>query len=219
MASDDILIKNGIRYTDQLFKTILKNIEPAVYDSETLEEFIEKTSPYTIINPMTTLHADEHASNTVLLSIQDKKYSYEANRRLTEQAIQDTTAKLVQNVGEDVKQTIRDTVQKGFQENMVRQDIIKELTNKLDNINNTRAKTIYRTEIKRAQTISNYISAKERGADSFYCNCNHPCDICQERYRGGGPDSRIYSIDDVSMLPPVHPNCRCSAIFIKTDKR
>lgn len=220
MALDDKLIHNGIKYTDRLFRTILKRIEPHVYDSETFEEFLEKTAPYTIENPMLTLGAIEHASNSVLLSVTGNKYSYEANRKLTEQAIQDTTAQLVTNVGEDIKQTIRDTIKEGFRENKLRQDIMKDLTQNVDAINNKRAKVIYRTEIKRAQTISNYISAKERGANAFYCNCNDPCEICDDQYNGGGPGSMIYSMnDDIDMLPPspVHPNCRCSAVFIKDD--
>lgn len=216
MAKDDKLIRNGIRYTDRLFQTILKRIKPHVYDSETFEEFLEKTAPYTIENPMITLGAVEHATDSVLLSIADKKFSYEANRKLTEQAIQDTTSQLVTNVGEDVKQTIRDTMQAGFRENKLRQDIMKDLTNNVEAINNTRAKVIYRTEIKRAQTISNYISAQERGANGFYCNCNDPCPICDEQYDGGG-DSIIYSMDEIDMLPPVHPNCRCVAVFIKNE--
>ena len=205
MAKEDKLIRNGIKYTDKLFKTILKRIEPHVYDSETYEEFLERTAPFTIDNPLITLGAVEHAKDTVLLSIADKKFSYEANRKLTEQAIQDTTAHMVTNVGEDVKQTIRDTMKEGFRENKLRQDIMKDLTQNVEAINNTRAKVIYRTEIKRSQTISNYISAKERGANSFYCNCNDPCEICDEQYDGGGSDSIIYSMDDIDMLPPVHP--------------
>ena len=217
-AKDDVLIRNGIRYTDRLFKTILKRIEPHVYDSETYEEFLERTSPYTVANPMVTLGADEHAVNSVLLSIAGNRFSYEANRKLTEQAIQDTTSKLVVDVGEDVKQTIRDTMQEGFRENRLRQDIMKDLTSKVDAINSKRAKVIYRTEIKRAQTISNYISAKERGANAFYCNCNNPCEICDDQYDGGGPGSAIYNMElDIDMLPPVHPNCRCVAVFIKDD--
>ena len=202
MVKDDKLIRNGIRYTDRLFQTILKRIEPHVYDSETYEEFLEKTAPYTIENPMLTLGAVEHATDSVLLSIADKKFSYEANRKLTEQAIQDTTSQLVTNVGEDVKQTIRDTMQAGFKENKLRQDIMKDLTQNVEAINNTRAKVIYRTEIKRAQTVSNYISAKERGANAFYCNCNDPCPICDEQYEGGGQGSMIYSMNDIDMLPP-----------------
>ena len=201
-AKDDVLIRNGIRYTDRLFKTILKRIEPHVYDSETYEEFLERTSPYTVANPMVTLGADEHAVNSVLLSIAGNRFSYEANRKLTEQAIQDTTSKLVVDVGEDVKQTIRDTMQEGFRENRLRQDIMKDLTSKVDAINSKRAKVIYRTEIKRGQTISNYISAKERGANAWYCNCNSPCEICDEQYEGGGPGSMIYSMNDIDMLPP-----------------
>ena len=111
MPAEDKLIRNGIRYTDQLFKTILRRIEPHVYDSETYDEFLEKTAPYTIENPMITLAADTHAVNSVLLSVADNRFSYEANRKFTKQAIQDTTSQLVVNVGEDVKTSV--TIPKG----------------------------------------------------------------------------------------------------------
>lgn len=202
MAREDVLIKNGIRYTDKLFKTILKRIEPAVYDSETFEEFLEKTAPFTVQNPLLTLGMDEHVTNSMLLTVANQKYTYEANRKLVEQVIQDTSAQLVTNVGEDVKQTIRDTMIEGFRENKLRQDIMKDLTNNVEAINNKRAKVIYRTEAKRNLTISNYISAKERGANAFYCNCNDPCEICDEQYDGGGEGSMIYSMNDIDMLPP-----------------
>lgn len=215
MAREDVLIKNGIQYTDQLFQTILKRIKPAVYDSETYEEFLEKTAPFTVENPLITLSADEHVTNSMLLTVANQKYTYEANRKLVEQVIQDTSAQLVTNVGEDVKQTIRDTMQKGFKENKLRQDIMKDLTQNVEAINNKRAKVIYRTEIKRAQTISNYINAKERGANAFYCNSNDPCPLCDEEYDNGGV---IFSMDgDIDKLPPLHPNCRCSAVFIKDN--
>lgn len=217
MARDDVLIRNGIKYTDHLFKTILKRIEPHVYDSETYEEFLERTSQFTVNNPMVVLGADENAVDSVKLSIAAKKFTYEANRKLVEQAISDTTAQLVRNVGEDVKQTIRDTVKEGFRENKLRDDIVKDLRNNVGVINNSRAKTIYRTEIKRAQTVSNYISSKERGATHFYCDCNNPCELCDEQYGGGGPGSVLFDIDETDMLPPVHPNCRCSAVYIKKD--
>lgn len=218
MAKDDVLIKNGIRYTDELFKTILKRIEPHVYDSETYEEFLEKTAPFTVENPLLTLGMDEHVTNSMLLTVTNQKYTYEANRKLVEQVIQDTSAKLVTNVGEDVKQTIRDTMQAGFRENKLRQDIMKDLTNNVEVINNKRAKVIYRTEAKRNLTISNYISAKERGATAFYCNCNDPCEICDEQYEGGGPGSIIYSMDDIDMLPPSASSSKLS-LFCSFHKR
>lgn len=218
IAVEEKLIRNGIKYTDQLFKSIAKNIESAVYDSETYEEFLEKTRQYTVENPLIQLGAAEHAANSVRLAVAHTKFSFEANRKLTEQAIKDTTMSLVVRVGEDLRSDIRNIVLDGFKQNRLRNDVINDLTSRL-NGNRNRARTIYRTEIKRAQTISNYISAKESGANAFYCNCRNPCKICRKRYNGGGKGSKTYDINNTSMLPPVHPNCRCTAVFFIDKNR
>ena len=52
-----------------------------------------------------------------------------------------------------------------------RHDIAKNIEAKIDGINSTRARAIARTEVKRANTVSNYIVAKERGATSYYVDC------------------------------------------------
>ena len=99
-----------------------------------------------------------------------------------------------------------------------------------------RSKTIARTEVARAQNIVNYTIAKEDEAIGFQVICRSDCcPYCAEAYHGlkdykptttftkSGKevpykeslltDGVTFSMEDTEMLPPFHPNCRCSAVF------
>ncbi len=91
----------------------------------------------------------------------------------------------------------------------------------------TRVKNIARTETKRAETISNYIRAQERGKTKFKVTCRSDCcEYCAAVYQDlqdytptEGKETILtdgieYSMEtDIDKLPPFHPNCRCSAEF------
>lgn len=91
----------------------------------------------------------------------------------------------------------------------------------------TRAKTIARTETKRAETIVNYIRAQERGKTKFKVSCRSDCcPYCAEIYQDLQDyeptetketiltDGVEYDMSlDIDKLPPFHSNCRCSAEF------
>ena len=225
MVSDEKLIKTGIRYTDKLFDEIKKRLTKDISKYDNLEDYLAAHSDYMVSNPLTTTGYDAVMTKLILQSTTNVKYSRQAQRKLTQVVIENNVGNLIQNVGEDIKTSVRDIVKTGFTEKKAPMDIAKDIETKIDTINRTRARTIARTEVKRANTISNYVVAKERGANGYYVDC-HPdaCPICVEYYGEGenapGNDKghdNIYPIDDTEHLPPVHPNCRCSATFIKED--
>lgn len=93
-----------------------------------------------------------------------------------------------------------------------------------------RSKMIARTEVKRAQTIVNYLTAKQDGAIGFTVKCRPDCcKYCAEAYAditGKDYDDLIesdrkqliggnveFTIEDTDFLPPFHPQCNCSAQF------
>lgn len=87
------------------------------------------------------------------------------------------------------------------------QDAVKT---ELDRIAKVRARTIARTEIKRSQTIADYISSKDAGCTHFKVSCmDSACPICKEDYTNKEFDINT----DLDELPPKHPNCRCVALF------
>lgn len=225
MVSEDKLIKTGIRYTDSLFKEITKRLTHDIDKYDTYEDYLAAHQDYLVSNPLTVTGYEQVMTNLILQGTNNVKYNRQAQRQLTQIVIENNVGELIRNVGEDIRVNVRDIIKDGFTEKKAPSDIAKDIEAKIDSINSTRAKAIARTEVKRANTVSNYIVAKERGAIGYYVDC-HPdaCPICVEWYGEGenapGNDrghDNIYPIDDTEHLPPVHPNCRCSATFTRKE--
>lgn len=223
MVSQDKLIKDGIRYTDKLFDEISRRLEKGVLDSDTLEEFLRKTKEYTTNNPLVSTDYDKTMINIILAETNNHKFSRPAQKELVRVTIENKVGDLIRDVGEDIKQSVRDIVTEEYNnpEGSNPQKMAKQISKKVSGIKNKRAKTIARTEIARTATISDYIIASERGATHYTVTCRSTrCPICKKMYcksseTGGDVE---YEITDTSNLPPVHPNCRCSANFIKKPK-
>jgi len=220
MVSRSKLIKQGIQYTDALFDELIRRLEQGVLDNDTLEAFLEATKEYTTNNPLESTGYKETMLRLILAETNNHKFSRPSQRELTRVTIEEYVGTLISNVGEDVKKTVRDIVMEEYNnpEGSNPQKMAKRITEEVTGIKNKRARTIARTEINRTATISDYIISKERGATHYTVTCRSTrCPICKEMYcknneTGGDIE---YPIDDTSMLPPVHPNCRCSANFYK----
>ena len=225
MVSDEKIIKQGIRYTDRLFEEIKKRLTKDISKYDNLEDYLVAHQDYMVSNPLTTTGYDAVMVKLISQSIHNVKFSRQSQRQLTQITIEQSVGDLIANVGEDIKESVKEIVKNGFNEKKAPVDIGKDIETKIDTINKTRARTIARTEVKRANTISNYVVAKERGANAYYVDC-HPdaCPLCVETYGEGdnapGNDKghdNIYSITDTENLPPLHPNCRCSATYIRAN--
>ena len=218
MVSKDKLIKTGIKYTDELFDEIIRRLEKGVLDNDTLEAFLEATREYTTNNPLVSTGYTDTMLALILAETNNHKFSRPSQRELTRVTIENYVGNLITNVGEDIKARVRDIVTEEYNnpEGSNPQKMAKRISDEVEGIKNKRARTIARTEIARTSTVSDYIIAKERGATHYTVtsrsNC---CPICAEDYAWGSVE---YSIDDTEHLPPRHPNCRCSANFIKKPK-
>ena len=220
MVSDDKLIKQGIKYTDALFEELIRRLQKGVLDNDTLESFLEATKEYTTNNPLQSTGYTDTMIALILAETNNHKFSRPSQRELTRVTIENYVGNLIANVGEDIKQTVRDIVTEEYNnpEGSNPQRMAKRISEEVEGIKNKRARTIARTEIARTATVSDYIIAKERGATHYTVNCRSTrCTECKKKYcnnsRTGGDVE--YSIEDTSNLPPLHPNCRCSANFYK----
>lgn len=218
MVSQSKLIKQGIKYTDALFKELDNRLAQGVKSSDTLEEFLDKTKPYTTNNPLVTTGYDAAMLNLILAETHNHKFTRPAQKELTRVTIENYVGDLITNVGEDIKQSVRDIVLEGYNKGLPQNEIASNISKQIETISNTRAKTIARTEIARTASVSDYIINKERGATHYVVDCRSTrCPVCQEEYCdrseiGGDVE---FDIDDISSLPPLHPNCRCEARYLK----
>jgi len=189
-------------------------------DNDTLEAFLEATKEYTTNNPLVSSGYTDTMLALILAETNNHKFSRPSQRELTRVTIENYVGNLIANVGEDIKARVRDIVTEEYNnpEGSNPQKMAKRISDEVEGIKNKRARTIARTEIARTATVSDYIIAKERGATHYTVNCRSTrCDICKKMYcntseTGGDVE---YSIEDTSNLPPLHPNCRCSANFYK----
>ena len=211
MPSQDKLIKQGILLTDNLFDEIAKRLSRGVKASDTLEAFLNQTKEYTTNNPLVLNGYKDKMLELILQETNNHKFSRPAQRELTRATIEKRVGDRIVDVGEDIVQSVRDIVKWGYNNNKSQDEIADEITHRVDVIKNTRARTIARTEVARTATASDYVINKERGATHFTVDCRDTCcPICRKDYNFGNVE---YTIDQVEMLPPRHPNCRCYARY------
>lgn len=254
MVSEDKLIKQGIRKTDAWFEQFKKRVNRDLSLCDTYEEFVERTSEYTISNILVTSGYADEMSSIVTKALNNHKFARASQRELLEQTINNNVGLLIQNVGEDIKETVRTVVKEGYDKGLGPREIGKNINKEIDTINNTRARTIARTEVKRTDTVANYVRHNSRGAIGFVVQCRPDCcPLCAETYdeemtaekqqetldyieeikahNKEHPDDKIddpllrgkgealggdvqFSMDDTDMLPPLHPNCNCTARYV-----
>ena len=240
MTSQQKLIKQGIKYTDKLFDEISKRVEKGVRQADTLEEFLvtyHKAFPEKG-NPLISLGYDKTMIDLILSETNNHRFSRPSQKELVRVTVEEKVGELIVDVGDDVTESVRSIVKDGYDNNLSQDEIAANISNRIGVIKNKRARAIARTEIARTATISDYVINKERGATGFYVECrNTACPVCKNAWhRGWSEESdgsfapsdtsaggkgwigdRIFSMNDTSMLPPIHPNCRC-VVYYTTEE-
>jgi len=211
MVSVDKLIKVGVKYSDSYFEDLKSIYSNAYRNNNDLEGFLNETKDYSIGNPLDAGGFNETLTELIVSATNDVRFSRPAQKALMQTIIRNTTGELITDVGDDVKNGVRDIVNHGYRNGKLSHTrVASEIESTLDGINNKRARCIARTEIKRAQTTSNYVVALERGANAYKYKCGgNPCDVCKVDC------GKVYPITDLEHLPPRHPNCMCGVRFFK----
>jgi SPP1 gp7 family putative phage head morphogenesis protein len=125
------------------------------------------------------------------------------------EVLSDTASSFVSKLGETLKQDILTTIQIGTADpDKQFGDIVKDVQELVGN-KEWEATRIVRTETMRATNSAAYIQAKSEGKQYWTVdNRDEACEVCVEEFEG-----RVFPIDDVENLPPVHPNCACVPEF------
>ena len=119
------------------------------------------------------------------------------------------TMTLVTNMGEYLKNDLRDILAQNIQEGKGSREAAAAMAEHVDTMSNTRAMAIARTETTRATNLGNLYGYQDKGYQSYTVNfTDKACDGCVKFYA-----NRVFDINDVDSLPPHHTNCACVAIF------
>lgn len=119
------------------------------------------------------------------------------------------TMDLVKNMGEDLKNELRETLATNLEQGLGMRDAANSMVENIEGMSKGRASTIARTETTRAKNLGNAYKYQDKGYQSFTVSfTGEACDMCVDFYQ-----NMVFSIDDIDSLPPLHPNCMCVAVF------
>ena len=220
----DRLLDQYDRWNKEQFKRIYLLWEQKYSRSKSLEEFLA----YLAENDIFDVEEYSAKINAIIdVDLLQLSFNRKAQEDLTKNIIHNNTFDLVKNVNDDFKEHLRTQAAEAFENGVSPQEfgemiqappLIKGKDGAKRSMSaEARNRMIARTEAKRALNVSNYLINKERGATHWYAigfTDDVTCTKCIETYGTPG-DYKYYSIDDTSNLPPLHPNCRHTAVFIK----
>lgn len=220
----DKLLKQYEQWNATQFKKIYRLWEQKFSRSQSLEEFLT----YLTVNEVFDVEEYSAKINNIIdVDLNTLSFNRKAQEDLTRATIHNNTMKLVQGVNDDFKKHLRTQAAEAFSKGVSPQEfgkmikappLIKGVNGAKRSVSaEVRNRMIARTEAKRALNASNLIINKERGATHWYAigfTDEHTCEECIETYGTPG-DYVYYPIDDPANLPPLHPNCRHTAVFVK----
>ena len=221
----DRLLKQYDQWNKEQFKRIYRLWEQKYNRSQTLEEFMAYLTANDIID------VEEYSvkiQDIIDVDLNQLSFNRKAQEDLTRATIEKATFDLVQGVNDDFKEHLRVQATKAFSDGVSPQEfgrmiqappLIKGVNGAKRSVGfEARNRMIARTEAKRALNVSNYLINKERGAEYWYAigfDDEKTCTECKEVY-GTPEDGYVYyEIDDTANLPPLHPNCRHTAVFTR----
>lgn len=161
-----------------------------------------------------------HVSNVSLISSVSRAAQDYAHKRAAELVgKQWRNGKLVDNpnaayrIDKTTRDEIRGLVEKAFSEETRLEDLV-EAIRKAGAFSESRAKTIARTEIVRAQslgTLDVWKSMRTVKSTTWDTSAEGPCPVC-EANRDHGPVELGKAFPSGDACPPAHPNCRCALV-------
>lgn len=208
MTALDALITRNQAMMSRLMQMIRGDIQGALNRATSMDDFLGQVG----INLNTNIMNSDAYIETVTEIIRGITEAYDLGakglpiggmREVYRETAQQHTMDLVTKMGEDMKQQMRDILSQDLADGKGMRDIAQDLMNNVDGMSRSRAEVIARTETVRDKNLGQWYAAKDAGKKAFIViSAFDCCEICEEEYVG-----KTFDIDDVDMLPPLHPNC------------
>ena len=212
------VIQGNIKRMNKVIDIVRKDITRAEKAAADLPDFIDKISIYTNVNPVAT----EAGMTETLEFIKGIAREYDRNvatpiggqAEVVRETVREHTMDYVTKMGDDLKDNLRSTLDEAVKDNLSIRDTSIRLQEEVNTMSKTRANMIARTETVRARNLASYYTAQEKGMNFFaVVSAGDCCDECAAEYSG-----QVFEApDDLEMLPPLHPNCRCDSTFFFTE--
>ena len=197
---------------------IKDDVEDMATNSKDLADFQERIGLYVQANPMTTegniLNFIE-AVNGVAAEFAPG-LPVGGTQELVKEVIRTRTMDNLTKLGTDVQSQMRNILEQSVNNQKGMRYARDEILNNVDGMTRNRAEVIARTETVYARNQAELVKAEAKGKEYFVVvSAGDCCDECYDTY-----DGNTFTIPgDEAMLPPRHPNCRCTATFFRSEEQ
>lgn len=207
----------------ELFKKVMDRMKQDVLrfekQSSNMNEFAERIKLYVEVNPVMT---EANIGNTVravdavgnVFSKEVRGLPVGGTKELTKEIIRKDALENITNVGSDAQSQIRTILEQSINNEKGMRYARDEINKNIDSLSRNRAEVIGRTETVNARSEAELVKAEASGKEYFIVSsASDCCDECYEVYDG----NTFHVPEDEDMLPALHPNCRCSASFFRSE--
>lgn len=218
VKADDKIITSNIKLFNKVMQQIKDDVEGFAERSKNLAEFQERVGLYVKVNPMTTeaniLNFIEAVNGVAAQFAPGLPVG--GTQELVKEVIRTRTMDTLTKLGADVQGNMRNILEQSVNNQKGMRYARDEILNNVDGMTRNRAEVIARTETVYARNQAELVKAEAKGKEYFIVvSAGDCCDECYETYDG----NTFHIPEDEDMLPPLHPNCRCTATFFRSEEQ
>ena len=220
VKGDDQIITANIKLFRKVMGRIEADVEDLATNSKSLAEFRERLGLYVQANPMTTeanMPFFTEAVNSIAAEYSSlvKSLPPGGTQELTKEIIRTRTMDNLTKLGTDTTSQLRNTLEQSINNQKGMRYARDEMAKNIEAMTKNRAEVIARTETVYARNQAELVKAEAAGKEYFIVvSAGDCCDECYDTYDG----NTFHVPEDEDMLPPLHPNCRCTATFFRTEE-
>lgn len=217
------ILNSTIDANAELFKKVMDGLKDDVEwmekHSKDITDFKTKIDLYTQVNPMQTeknlenlLEAVKKIGGEFETSV--KGLPVGGTKELTKEIIRDRATTYMNNIGDDVRSSIKNILEQSINNEKGMRYARDEMYKSIDSMSRNRAEVTARTETVNARNQAELLKAQDAGKEYFIVvSAADCCDECYDAY-----DGNVFHLpEDEDMLPALHPNCRCTASFFRSE--
>lgn len=210
IVDNEAILKQVMRISSKELETIVKTYK----DPKTLETMIRAMISRGFINTHTdsiNLFQDNIGKAFEIGSNTGNRAPL-PTQSIIKQTTIDSVMKYVTSLDNRLKTRAGEILAEGYTKQELQNVTVKRMVNELK-MTEYQAKRIAITETMRSSNIASWSQNKAEGATHFIVDHRSTaCKYCINYF-----SDRVYLIDEVRYLPPIHPHCACVPIFFYSE--
>lgn len=196
----------------KLVEKILKDTETLAKHSMDVDEWLTRLG-----SSITVIKYEEHverlAESIARASGATTTMPPGAQLELVKSMIREDVKGYIEKLTDDLKVNLTEKLLEAYDAKKPPLELARELTREVEGLAAHRARTIARTETMRASNLAEYVrGVYVKGFQAYrVTSAVDCCEECAETYQYG---EAIFGADETDLMPPLHPNCRCTLLWL-----